>query len=226
MNKWLHLFLAIALLSCAEKPAPRWPDIHRETRPWTRWWHGSALTKEGITAELEAYQRAGIGGVEITPIYGVRGHEDRFVPYLSDQWMELLTFTLAEAERLDMGVDMATGTGWPFGGPWVTDEFACRNVFHTIYNVNGGESLKEKIVFKQAPYLRAVGNQIYEVQDAKETNTNKGTRKEPLIRLDPEVDLDSGHPSTSCEQPKSSAAGTRPGAVRTGPSVDGGDGVQ
>ena len=32
--------------------------------------------------------------------------------------------TISEAHRLDMGVDMPTGTGWPFGGPQVTDEDA------------------------------------------------------------------------------------------------------
>ena len=29
-----------------------------------------------------------------------------------------------EGKRLDLAVDMATGTGWPFGGPWITPEFS------------------------------------------------------------------------------------------------------
>ena len=32
----------------------------------------------------------------------------------------MLEHTAREARRLDMGVDMATGTGWPFGGPEVS----------------------------------------------------------------------------------------------------------
>ena len=59
---------------------------------------------------MEAYKKAGLGGLEITPIYGVYGTEKQFVNYLSPQWMELLRHTLQEAERLDMGIDMATGT--------------------------------------------------------------------------------------------------------------------
>ena len=78
---------------------------------------GSAVDAAGISAELEAFRAAGLGGVEITPIYGVMGTEPKFVPYLSTEWVTRLEGKLREAARLDLGVDMATGTGWPFGGP-------------------------------------------------------------------------------------------------------------
>ena len=90
-------------------------------RPWTRWWWlGSAVDEANLTRLLEVYQQAGLGGVEITPIYGVQGQEARDIPYLSDRWLAMLRHTLAEARRLGLGVDMPTGTGWPFGGPNVT----------------------------------------------------------------------------------------------------------
>ena len=97
-----------------------WPEATAESHPWTRWWWpGSAVDPAGITRQLEAFARAGLGGVEITPICGARGFEDRAIPYLSKRWMEMLEHTAHEAHRLGMKVDMATGTGWPFGGPWV-----------------------------------------------------------------------------------------------------------
>lgn len=173
-----------------DTPKPGWPEITREAKPWTRWWwHGSAVTREGITAEMEACRKAGIGGLEITPIYGVTGAEESFVNYLSPEWMELFIHTLKEAERLDMGIDMATGTGWPFGGPWVGDQDACRNLQHKIYELKGGTRLGEKIEFVQQPYLRAVGNQVYEVHDSFSTEKTiaRGSRKEPLARLDPKA---------------------------------------
>src|SRR5690606_3180069 len=96
----LCLLVAAAMFSCKPTGAPEWPEVSMESRPWTPWWwHGSAVTKEGITAELEALKRAGIGGVEITPIYGVYGEEDQFVEYLSPQWVDLLRHTLDEAAR-------------------------------------------------------------------------------------------------------------------------------
>lgn len=163
------LLVAIICLTSCSPPAGRpegqaqWEDAGRETKPWTRWWwHGSAVTREGITAELEAYKEAGIGGLEITPIYGVYGEEQAFVKFLSPEWMDLLTHVLKEAERLDLGIDMATGTGWPFGGPWVGDDDACKNIQYKLYNLRGGEQLSEKIEFIQEPYLRLVGNNIYE----------------------------------------------------------------
>jgi hypothetical protein len=97
-----------------------WPEVTRECKPWTRWWWlGSAVDEANLTRELEAIAAAGFGGVEITPIYGAKGAEDRFLQFLSPEYVKALAFTCAEAQRLGLGVDMATGTGWPFGGPHV-----------------------------------------------------------------------------------------------------------
>jgi hypothetical protein len=181
--------LFLCMVGCRQEAnTPDWPSITSQQKPWTRWWwQGSAVTKNGITAELEAFAKAGLGGVEITPIYGVHGAEEQFVRYLSLEWIELLVHTFKEADRLGLGVDMATGTGWPFGGPWVSDVDACKNIFHTVYELKGGQSLKEKIQFTQPAFLRAVGSQVYEVHDhaAAEGRVVAGTRKEPLQKYDP-----------------------------------------
>lgn len=104
----------------ADSAPDPWPEITRETRPWTRWWWpGNAVDATGLTTQLKAFAAAGLGGVEITPIYGARGAEDRYIPYLTPAWMDALRHTGETARELGLGVDMATGTGWPFGGPWV-----------------------------------------------------------------------------------------------------------
>jgi len=72
----LSIGMVATLGSCAqhtssEKP---WPDIKCETKPWTRWWWpGSEVDGGNIAALMEDYSNAGFGGVEITPIYGVKG---------------------------------------------------------------------------------------------------------------------------------------------------------
>jgi len=97
-----------------------WPAVTAECRPWTRWWWlGSAVDEPNLRRELEAIAAAGFGGVEITPIYGAKGAEARFLKFLSPEYVAALGFTCTEAARLGLGVDMATGTGWPFGGPHV-----------------------------------------------------------------------------------------------------------
>jgi len=111
---WLS-FLILACGACAAADAPQ------SAKPWTRWWWpASAVDRAEISRQLEILASAGIGGVEITPIYGARGYEDRSIEFLSPRWIEMLAHTAREARRLGMGVDMATGTGWPFGGPEVS----------------------------------------------------------------------------------------------------------
>jgi hypothetical protein len=152
-----------------------WPQITKQTKPWTRWWWlGNILNRKDLTAEMQKYEAAGLGGLEITPIYGVKGYEDRFINFLSPQWMEMLEFTLKEADRLGMGVDMATGTGWPFGGPWVGADDACKYFAHKTYSLKGGERLRETISFIQRPIVRAVGRRvnISELKDPINANPN------------------------------------------------------
>jgi hypothetical protein len=119
----LAVFVAslVTVQGMSQEAASTWPESTRDARPWTRWWWpGSAVDKAHLTEQLEAIAAAGIGGVEITPIYGPRGAEARYVEFLSPKWMEMLEHTTREAARLGLGVDMATGTGWPFGGPAVS----------------------------------------------------------------------------------------------------------
>jgi hypothetical protein len=163
LKNFLFILLLLALLiSCKKQPYElEWPGIDQVTKPWTRWWWmGNAVNKEELTAAMEEYKKAGLGGVEITPIYGVKGYEDKFIIYLSGEWMDILIHTLEEGKRLDLGVDMATGTGWPFGGPWVNENHACKNVAYKTYLLKEGEKLDEPVVYIQTPLVRAVRKRL------------------------------------------------------------------
>src|ERR1035441_3261663 len=122
-----------------------WPPITAQTKPWAfNWWMGSAMDKTNLTHELERYAAAGLGGIHIIPIYGAKGFEDKYINYLSPQWMEMMGWAVSEAHRLGMGVDMTTGSGWCFGGPQVTDEDANASVVVKTYEVKAGEKLNQK----------------------------------------------------------------------------------
>ncbi|KAA6441800.1 glycoside hydrolase [Dyadobacter flavalbus] len=99
------------------------------SRPWTYWWWmGNAVTKKDISAQLEYFKKAGIGGVHIIPIYGAKGYESGYIPFLSPEWIDVMQYTIQEGSRMGIGVDMTTGTGWPFGGPNVSIDLAAKNM--------------------------------------------------------------------------------------------------
>jgi len=124
-----------------------WPTISNEMRPGTRWWWlGSAVDKANLTYNLEEYARAGMGTVEITPIYGLQKNEANDIPFLSPKWMEMLQHTTAETSRLGMQTDMNNGTGWPFGGPEVSIEDAASKLLTNEYSVKGGEVFSSIII--------------------------------------------------------------------------------
>lgn len=142
---WL-LYCCAAMLNSAHAADLAWPKVTNETKPWSRWWWlGNITTEDGLKSEMEKYAAAGLGGLEITPIYGVRGKEDQFINYLSPQWVDRFEFTLQEGKRLGLGIDMATGTGWPFGGPWVTPDDTCKYLAHKTFTVKAGEKLTEPV---------------------------------------------------------------------------------
>jgi hypothetical protein len=172
-----------ALCSCAfllivagtAKAQLEWPVIRQQHKPWTRWWwEGSAVDEKGLSRNLEQYQKAGLGGVEITPIYGVYGEEKHFVDFLSPRWMQLFAYTLKESKRLGLGVDLANGTGWPFGGPWVTDADASKAVFHKIFTLEAGRQLAERVIFEREGFVRTANGKKVAVASLKNPLTRNG----------------------------------------------------
>lgn len=111
--------------------AQNWPTPLPEAKAGTRWWwFGSAVDEANLKWNLERMHDAGIGAVEITPIYGIQGNEKNDLSYLSPEWMRILKFTEDTGKANSIEVDLNNGTGWPFGGPWVPiDEAACKALF-------------------------------------------------------------------------------------------------
>ena len=86
-------FLSFSFSFISPAEAQQWPEAGREAKPYTRWWwHGSAVDSAGIDYCMTQYAKAGIGGVEITPIYGVVDNEANEIEYLSPRWMRMLSW--------------------------------------------------------------------------------------------------------------------------------------
>ncbi|MBR1587490.1 MAG: hypothetical protein IJ658_04100 [Kiritimatiellae bacterium] len=115
----------------ASPPASARPHV------WWHWMNGN-VTKEGITADLEAMARAGIGGAQIFDVSdGIPAGD---VAFCSDAWFDMLRHANDEAKRLGMELALSNCSGWSSsGGPWVKPEDSMKHVVFTERVVRGGE---------------------------------------------------------------------------------------
>ena len=135
--------------------AQSWPEAGTETKAGVRWWWlGSALNEADMQWSLQQYAQAGIGTVEITPIYGVQGNEANELSFLSPPWMRMLQAVEDEARERGILVDMNCGTGWPFGGPTTPiEEAACKAVF-LVDTVLAGHAPVRQLDSREQPFAR------------------------------------------------------------------------
>ena len=123
-------------------------------RPHT-WWHwmNGNISKEGITADLEAMKRVGVGGVQVFNVDNTtpRGPVD----FLSPAWFEMVRFAKEEASRLGISFSMMNCAGWSnSGGPWVKPEEAMQMLAWTDLRVEGPSRFSE--VLPQAQFAERI----------------------------------------------------------------------
>jgi hypothetical protein len=97
-------------------------------RPWVYWFPlNGNLTKAGITADLEAMQRVGIGGLLYMEVD--QGAPKGPADFAGPLWMDLISHTIHEAKRLGLEINMNNDAGWNgSGGPWITPEMSMQVV--------------------------------------------------------------------------------------------------
>jgi alpha-L-rhamnosidase len=105
-------------------------EIFREPsnqyRPMVRWWwNGDRVVGSEILRELDVLQAAGIGGVEINPIRfpaEANPMNTKALTWMSDAWIQALEVALKGTKERGMICDMIVGSGWPYGGEFLTRE--------------------------------------------------------------------------------------------------------
>ena len=112
-------------------------------RTWWHWIDGN-ITEEGITADLEAMRKVGIGSATILDI--TSGLPKGPVKTLSPRWYELVNHAVKEAERLGMEITVHNCPGWSSsGGPWIKPEDAMKEIAWTQTAVKGGGEVNIKL---------------------------------------------------------------------------------
>lgn len=101
-----------------QKGFERPPSDARIMMRW--WWFGPSVTKAELERELRVMRDGGIGGVEIQPVYALLPDDEKNgiknLPYLSDEFLEMLRFAGEKTKELGMRLDLTLGSGWSFGG--------------------------------------------------------------------------------------------------------------
>lgn len=143
-------FTCIGLSAWAqEKSRPSLDDLFKNpppsAKPWVFWyWMHAAVTKEGITADLEAMQQAGIGGAYLMPIKGPNDPPmtgpiiSPVYEQLTPEWWQMVRHAMQEAKRLNLKIAMHVSDGFALaGGPWITPELSMQKLVWTKTIVNG-----------------------------------------------------------------------------------------
>ena len=173
INQFLSHHLALGLLlfsadAIARPPAsmPAAGELERNfatppasARPWVYWfWLNSNVTPEGITADLEAMRRVGIGGVLLMDVdQGVLAGP---VKFMDNAWWELFAHAVREAKRLGMEINANNGPGYfGSGGAWMSPEMGMQTMLTSETRVRGGHPWtgvlpppKGKVAEKQLAY--------------------------------------------------------------------------
>ncbi len=106
-------------------------------RPWVYYFvMDGNLTREGITADFEGLERAGIGGLLFMEVDA--GIPRGSVEFMSPEWRTLFKHAVAEAERLGLQITLNAGPGWTgSGGPWIKPEQSMQHIVAIAVEVTG-----------------------------------------------------------------------------------------
>ena len=116
-----------------------------EARPLIIWqWMDGVVSREGITADLEAYSRAGLGGVQQFQIGGPLQGEIRDTANAigSDNWRVLMRHAISECQRLGLSFGTHNCPGWSSSAyPTVRPEDSMQKLVWTDTLIAGGRTV-------------------------------------------------------------------------------------
>ncbi len=136
------LLVALAISARGDDLESGFKSPPDSARPHT-WWHwmNGNVTKEGITKDLEAMKRIGLGGFQAFSV------TDKIPPgpvkYMSPEWLDMMGHAVHEADRLGLQMCMHNCAGWSSsGGPWITPELSMQELVFSETQATGGKDLE------------------------------------------------------------------------------------
>ena len=149
-NTCLSLVCSLTLLSAhaadLEKDFITPPDATKPRCYWYWYWMDGNITTNGITKDLEAMRRVGIGEAYI----GIIADQSRLAPgdvkILTEPFWESVTHAVREGTRLGVDIGVFNSPGWSqSGGPWVKPEQAMRHLVSPEIRLHGPQHFSGKL---------------------------------------------------------------------------------
>ena len=144
ISRLLIIFIvATCTFGCSEKKGidldQNFKNPPASAKPRT-WFHAMSgnMSKAGLTKDLEAIERVGIGGILLFNI--AQGIPNGPIEYNSPEHHELLKHAAVECERLGLSFGVHNCDGWSSsGGPWIAPEQSMKMVVWSEAITPGGE---------------------------------------------------------------------------------------
>jgi len=130
----MAVLVAAGVMRCAsadDRLAAGFAEPPDSAKPQT-WWHWADgnIGREGITAELEAMRRIGLGGAHLFTVGNYPAVPNPKVPCLSPEWHGMVRHAAKECDRLGLALTVQDCAGWSTaGGPWITPD---KGMFHVV----------------------------------------------------------------------------------------------
>lgn len=166
----------LAVVACSDssiehngKTSMSFTPTGMDAKVWTFWhWVHGAVSKEGLTADLEAMKVQGIGGAYIFAIRDTIGIYEKQVVTYSPEWFELVKYAAKEANRLGIELGFNTCDGFTTaGGSWITPELSMQKVVWADTIVEGSQNLNFNLPQPESykGYYKDISTYAYKVSD-------------------------------------------------------------
>ncbi|MCX6895407.1 MAG: glycosyl hydrolase [Verrucomicrobia bacterium] len=186
-----------------------------QTKPWCYWyWISDNLSKTGITKDLEAMARVGIGEALIGNIYDPGDAAVGKIKVLTPEWWDVVRHAMREGGRVGVNIGMFNCPGWSqSGGPWIKPEQAMRRVALSETRVTGPVKFAQKLPAPNEPFQDIAVLAF----PAPESDADSISTRSPRVTCIPPLGgaekLADGDLETSLAFPASAGAGKEPFAI-------------
>jgi len=150
------LTLLVFVCSCANAQTDEllvnFKNPPANTKPWVYWyWISDHISKEGITKDLEAMAKVGIGEALIGNIDEIKQKGN--VKALTEEWFQMLDHAIREGKRTGVNIGLFNSPGWSqSGGPWNKPENSMRYLTMSELKVKGPQKLSVKLTVPVAQF--------------------------------------------------------------------------